>query len=106
MQKSILVPFLTVRWRRVASLLFLSKVGLSLWVGVYTLLGGLTILATETAAGHDKLEEDSQVSSTLALLVMTSMGGELSDEYKLEEAIGELNAFTAGHDKYGRRAPR
>ena len=42
-----------------ASLLFLSKVGLSLWVGVYTLLGGLTILATETAAGHDKLEEDS-----------------------------------------------
>ncbi len=90
-----------------ASLLFLSKVGLSLWVGVYTLLGGLTILATETAAGHDKLEEDSQVSCTRALLVMTSMGGvqvggvplvsrtlallvmnsmrELPDEYKLEE---------------------
>ncbi len=70
-----------------ASLLFLSKVGLSLWVGVYTLLGGLTILATETAAGHDKLEEDSQVSCTLALLVMTSMRRELSDEYKLEEDL-------------------
>ncbi len=67
-----------------ASLLFLSKVGLSLWVGVYTLLGGLTILATETAAGHDKLEEDSQVSCNCKL-VMIIMGGELPDEYKLEE---------------------
>ncbi len=53
-------------------------------------------------AGHDKhvwrthkLEEDSQVSCSLALLVMTSMRGELSDEYKLEEAIGELNACNA-----------
>jgi hypothetical protein len=45
------------------SLLFLSKVGLSLWLVVYTLLGGLIILATETAAGHNKLlEEDSQVN--------------------------------------------
>ncbi len=33
----------------------------------------------------DKLEEDSQVSCTLAMLVMTSMGGELSDEFNLEE---------------------
>jgi hypothetical protein len=78
------MQFFVDRWRRVASLLFLSKVGLSLWVGVYTLLGGLTILATETAAGHDKLEEDSQVSCTLALLVMTSMRVELPDD-KLEE---------------------
>ena len=50
-----------IRWRRVASVLFLSKVGLSLWLLVYTLLGGLTILATETVAGQHKLEEDSQV---------------------------------------------
>ncbi len=33
----------------------------------------------------DKLEEDSQVSCTRAHLAMTSMRGELSDEYKLEE---------------------
>ena len=51
------------RWERAVSLLFLSKVGLSLWVGVYTLLGALTLLATETAAGQHKLEEDSQVST-------------------------------------------
>jgi hypothetical protein len=35
----------------------------------------------------DKLEEDSQVSCSLALLIMISMGGELSDEYKLEEEV-------------------
>jgi len=53
----------------VASLLFLSKAGLSLWLLVYTLLGGLTILATETAAGHNKLEEDAQVNFNFQLLI-------------------------------------
>jgi hypothetical protein len=36
-------------------------------------------------AGHDKLREDSQISCTLAPLVMTSIRGELPDEYKFEE---------------------
>jgi hypothetical protein len=55
----------------VASALFLSKVGLSLWLLVYTLLGGLTILATETAAGQRKQEEDSQVNICFKLFENT-----------------------------------